>query len=183
MRLESEFSVPASPADAFELLADLETIAGCIPGGEVGPADPDGSHPARITVKLGPMRMSYRGTVAIQERDDAVRRALLAVSMREQRGQGTANASMTMTVTEEPVGSRVATTTDLQLGGRAAQLGRGVVEDVAQRMLADMAACIAARAPATPAGRKPVGGLQLLARALLARLWRAFGRSRTRTDR
>ena len=149
MRIERDFEVPAAPPEAYALLIDLERIAACIPGSEVGSRDDDGAHPAKITIRLGPMRMTYTGKVRIEDHDDDAHRAVLATNMREQSGQGAAKATMTMTVAESGTGSQVATVTDVELTGRAAQMGRGVVDDVAARMVADMATCIAARlAPA-----------------------------------
>jgi carbon monoxide dehydrogenase subunit G len=185
MRIENDFEVAASPSETYELLVDLERLAPCIPGGEVGPRADDGSHPASIAVRLGPMRMNYRGKVRITDRDDDAGRAVLAAEVREQRGQGTAKAKMTMAVGAGGSGSLVETVTDVKLTGRAAQMGRGVVEDVAARLVAEMAACIAARfAPAEGAGgpggvesaerAKPISGLRLMMRVLWERLKRVF---------
>jgi uncharacterized protein len=191
MRIEKDFEVPAAPLETYELLVDLERVAPYIPGGEVGAREDDGSHPASIAVSVGPMRMNYRGEIRIERRDDAARRAVLAADVREQRGQGTAKARMTMAVAAGASGSLVETVTDLKLTGRAAQMGRGVVDDVAARLVADMAACIAARfAPAEAAGEpggdggraepseraEPIKGIRLLARVLWERLKRAFRR-------
>jgi carbon monoxide dehydrogenase subunit G len=188
MRIENDFEVPAAPAETYALLVDLERVATCIPGGEVGARADDGSHPATIAVKLGPMRMTYAGKVRIDERDAAARRAVLAADVREQRGQGTAKATMTMAVGASGSGSRVETATDVRLTGRAAQMGRGVVDDVAARLVAEMAACIAARlAPAeaganggdgapAPESAKPISGLRLMVGVLWERLKRVFRR-------
>ena len=145
MRIEQDFEVPAAAPETYALLVDLEQVAACIPGSEVGAREGDGSHPARIAVKVGPMRMTYRGKVRIDEQDDAARRAVLAADLREERGQGAAQAEMTLTVAASGSGSRVETVTDVKLAGRAAQMGRGVVDDVAARLVAEMAACIASR--------------------------------------
>jgi uncharacterized protein len=193
MRVYNDFEVPAAPHDAFELLVDLERVGACIPGGEVGGREADGSHPANIAVALGPMRMNYRGKVRIEERDDAAHRAVLQADVREQRGQGTAKATMTMDVSAAGSASLVATVTDVKLTGRAAQMGRGVVDDVAARLVAEMAACIAARfqpqgtggaegagggprgGVAEPAERaKPIGGFRLMVRVFWERLKRLF---------
>ncbi|MQA73816.1 MAG: carbon monoxide dehydrogenase, partial [Solirubrobacterales bacterium] len=140
MRIENDFEVPAAPPQTYGLLVDLERVGPCIPGGEVGPRDDDGSHPATIAVKVGPMRMNYRGKVRIDEQDDAAHRAVLVADVREQRGQGTAKATMTMAVVAGGAGSLVETVTEVKLTGRAAQMGRGVVDDVAARLVGEMAA-------------------------------------------
>lgn len=145
MKVEQRFEVPASSAETYELLIDLERVASCIPGGEVGPREQDGSHPASIAVKLGPMRMLYKGRVQIGEVDHTTKRAVLEADVREQRGQGTAKATMSMLVLETTSGSLVDTVTEVSLTGRAAQMGQGIVNEVADRLVADMAACIAGR--------------------------------------
>ncbi|HZA90589.1 MAG TPA: SRPBCC family protein [Solirubrobacterales bacterium] len=189
MRIEQDFEVPAAPPEVYELLVNLERVGPCIPGGEVGRREDDGWHPTSIAVRLGPMRMNYRGQVRIESRDDAARRAVLAADLREQRGQGTATAKMTMAVAASGTGALVESVTDVRLTGRAGQMGRGVVDDVAVRLVAEMAACIAARfAPVEGAGEpggagagpperaKPISGLRLMARVLWERLKRAFRR-------
>jgi carbon monoxide dehydrogenase subunit G len=188
IEIENEFRVPADPGAVYDFLLDLEQVGGCIPGASVGSADDDGAHPAEIVVKLGPMRFTYRGSVRLEDRDEPARGATLSADVREARGQGTAQARMEMRVEGEDNGARVHTRTEVQLSGRAASMGRGVIDDVAARMVEDMAACVservgareAAAAPAppdAPAPREaPIGGLRLMARVLWARLKRLFKR-------
>jgi carbon monoxide dehydrogenase subunit G len=154
----------------------------------VGAAGDDGAHPAEIVVKLGPMRFNYRGTVRLDDRIEAERKATLTANVREARGQGSAKAWMEMTVEEEDNGARVYTRTEIQLTGRAASMGRGVIDDVAARIVEDMAECVTRRlgpqgapaaAPEAPPARPPaapVGGLRLIARVLWTRLKRLFKR-------
>jgi uncharacterized protein len=191
IEIQNEFSVPADPDAVYDFLLELEKVGGCIPGGEVGPAGDDGAHPAQIVVKLGPMRFTYRGTVRLEDREEAERRATLSADVREARGQGSAKARMEMRVEGEDNGARVLTRTEVQLTGRAASMGRGVIDDVAARMVDDMAACVtqrvgersaaaapgeAAPAEAASAPAAPISGLRLMIRVLGARLKRLFTR-------
>ncbi len=198
MQLTNEFTVDAVPQDVYLTLLDFERIGPCIPGASVGPADPRGAHPAEIAVRLGPMKLSYKGTVRLEDHDDANRRATLVADVREVRGQGSARARMSMSVTGEGAGARVASRTDVELSGRAAQMGAGIVEDVAQRLIGDMAANLErlleahartgngggpgpeTEATAPPVAR-PISGFRLLVRALWHRLWRRRRRSSTET--
>jgi carbon monoxide dehydrogenase subunit G len=180
IQIENDFSVPADPGVVYDYLLQLEQVGQCIPGGRVGPAGEDGAHPAEIAVKLGPMRFNYRGTVRLEDRVESERKATLTANVREARGQGSAKARMEMSVEEEDNGARVRTRTEVQLTGRAASMGRGVIDDVAARMVEDMAECVTKRlgaeqAAAAPAAA-PVGGLRLMARVLWARLKRLFKR-------
>ncbi len=186
MRIEKSFEIPAPPADAYALLIDLERVGACVPGGEISPAGEDGFHAAKIAVKLGPMRMTYAGKVRIGESDEAGRRAVLEADLREQRGQGNARATMTMTVGESAGGAAVATVTEVNLSGRAAQMAQGVIDEVADRIVGDMADCLAARfdgaeaaaggeAAAPPSEAKPINGLRLMLQIIWARIKRVFG--------
>jgi carbon monoxide dehydrogenase subunit G len=146
MEIATEFELALPPDEAYELLLDLERVAPCMPGATLGAEREDGARELDVTVRLGPMKMSYGGTVHVAERDDAARRAVLVGSAREKKGQGSASARITMTVS--PAGedrSRVDSTAVIDLTGRAAQTGRGLVEDVSRRMVGQMAECLAAK--------------------------------------
>jgi uncharacterized protein len=180
MKISTDFTVPLPPQEAYRFLLDLEQIAPCVPGGELGPAAEDGSHPATVTVRLGPMRLVYDGSLWISEQDDARRRAVLRAQARETGAQGSLEASMAMQVTPNGQGSRVAVLTELKLAGRAARIGRGIVEEVARRLFADMASCLEQRlterddqseAPRAVTKRH-VSGIKLFLRAVAERLSR-----------
>ncbi len=190
MEIEKQFEIPATPAATYAMLIDLERVGPCIPGGEIGASDGDGSHPAKIAVRLGPMRMSYSGKVRIEEASEAALRAVLEADLREQRGQGTAKARMTMLVSEAGGGSQVATVTAVKLSGRAAQMAQGVIDDVADRLVGEMASCLAARfEPAgegeerqAPPEAKPINGVRLMLQVLWTKIKRAFGGRRGDAD-
>lgn len=145
MQIKNEFSLDLPPDNAYALLLDLERVAPCVPGAELGAKRADGSHGIKLTVKLGPMRFVYDGAVQIAERDAAARRAVIVGEARETSGQGTAKATISMTVSGAGSVSQVTALADVSLTGRAAQMGRGMVDDVAKKMIADMANCLKTR--------------------------------------
>jgi len=139
MEIRNSFVVDAPPERVYEMLVDLERVGPAIPGATIGAAREDGAHPAQIVVKLGPMRMTYAGTVRIVDRDDAEGRAVLAADVKEARGQGNARARMTMQVAEKDRGASVDSLTEVDITGRAAAMGRGIIEDVATRLVGQLA--------------------------------------------
>jgi carbon monoxide dehydrogenase subunit G len=155
MDIASDFELNLPPDEAYALLLDLERVAPCMPGATLGDEREDGSRQLTVTVRLGPMKFVYGGTVRIAERDDAARRAVLVGAARETRGQGNASATITMTVSSADGGSRVDSQAAIELTGRAAQTGRGIVEDVSRRMVGQMAECLAAKTAAPEPAAKP----------------------------
>jgi carbon monoxide dehydrogenase subunit G len=154
MRFENSFEAPASPDDVYRAMLDITSVAGCLPGATVGDEKADGAYEATIAVKVGPIRLTYGGTVAIAERDDDARLATLVAEAREQRGQGTARATITMQVEPQDPGSRTVIGTDLSVTGRVAQMGQGIMQEVANSMIDQFAACLAQRL--SPAEQEPV---------------------------
>jgi carbon monoxide dehydrogenase subunit G len=140
MVIENEFDVAATPAEVYALMLDPERVGTCITGAEVTGRRDDGSYDAKVTVKLGPVKMTYRGTIAIVESDPTARTATMLAKGAEERGQGTAQATLGMAVTELEAGtSHVKVSADMLVTGRVAQMGRGVMQDVARRMMDQMA--------------------------------------------
>ncbi len=177
MQLVDEFFVSVAPDRAYALLLDIERVAPCIPGAELDPADPDGFNPGRVSVKLGPMKFVYTGRVRIAEQDGASRTAVIEGEGRATGGQDTARVRSLMEVMPEGEGSRVRITTDLEIRGRVAQMGQGVITDVSRRLVSQAAACIEARLASTGgasddglASAGPVGGISLMASVLGARV-------------
>lgn len=147
MNLVSSFSLDIPSASSYALLLDLDRVAPCLPGATLAPAVVEhGPRDLEMTVKLGPMTFRYRGELEIVERDVSILRAVLRGSAREVRGQGTANADLVMSVRDDGEGgSHVDIDATVDLTGRAAQLGGGMVEAVADRLVEDMARCLRLR--------------------------------------
>jgi uncharacterized protein len=165
MKLENTFTIDAPVDEVWNTMLDLERVAGCVPGSEVVGPSPDGGLEADIRVKVGPMSMKYRGVVVIVEEDAASGRAVMQAKAREAQGQGTATANMVMQVRDgSPV--EVSIVTDLDVTGRVAQMGRGVMQDVAGRVIADFAkgleAMIVAADPGSGAADPPISDAQAL---------------------
>ncbi len=145
MLIENEFTVQAPADEVYRLMLDVERVTPCIPGAEVLGGRDDGGFDAKVSMKMGPMSMGYKGSVAVTEQDDEARRAVLSAKGAEQRGQGNAQAKMTMEITDLGAeGSRVKVSSDIMVTGRVAQMGRGIMQDVATRMMGEMAKCMEA---------------------------------------
>jgi uncharacterized protein len=161
MKLQNEFTVPASVEQAWQVLLDVERVAPCLPGAALEGSDGD-EHKGTMTIKIGPITARYAGTVKIEEADEAARRAVMRAQARDQRGQGTAAATITSTMEEVEGGTRVRVETDMRVTGPAAQFGRGVMQDVSAKLMGRFADCLAEEiaggaAPAAPAAEAAGG--------------------------
>lgn len=143
MRFENDFSVDAPIDEVFAALLDLERVAPAMPGAEVTERIGEDAYKVAIKVKLGPMTMNYRGDVEVRDRDAASHTATMHVKAREARGQGTATADVVMRLAEQDGATHTRIEADVQLAGRAAAMGRGLIEDVSRKLVDQFAGNLA----------------------------------------
>jgi carbon monoxide dehydrogenase subunit G len=143
MKLENEFTVPASIDEAWTVLLDVPRVAPCLPGATVEPGGEEGEFHGAMKIKIGPITASYKGTVKIQEADEAAHRVAMRAQAKDARGQGTAAATITSSMQETSGGTKIMVVTDLRVTGPAAQFGRGVMQDVSAKLMTRFAECLA----------------------------------------
>ncbi|MGW2719301.1 SRPBCC family protein [Streptomyces sp. NPDC001492] len=144
MELHHEFTVPVPVDEAWQTLLDIERIAPCMPGAMVEEYDGK-TVTGSVKVKVGPITVTYKGTAVFEEQDETAHRMVLIAGGRETRGQGTARATVTGTLSERDGGTAVSVRTDLTVTGRPAQFGRGVMADVGDRLVGQFAQCLSER--------------------------------------
>ncbi len=158
MKLENEFSVAAPLEQTWATLLDIPRVAGCLPGATLESDGADGVFRGRMRMKLGPMTVGYEGTAQMGEVDEDEHSATIDVRAKEVKGQGSASARIRNQLRGGDGVTHVSVVTDLNITGRPAQFGRGIMEDVATRMLADFAKRLEAevsRPAANGAGAAP----------------------------
>jgi len=150
MKLEQSFEVKAPIDEVWAALIDLERVAPCLPGAAITGHDEDGTYHGEFKVKLGPTTASYRGTVLIEDADEAAHRATMRAKGTDKRGQGGAAATIVNTLTSVDGATRVDAVTDYTITGRLASFGRGgMIQDISNRLLGDFSTCLQAQL-ATP---------------------------------
>ena len=157
MRLENTLSIPVPAEEAWEVLLDIERIAPCVPGAALTSHDGGRFH-GKVKVKLGPIGLTYNGTVAFISRDAAAKAAVMEASGRETRGGGTAKAGITCRLIVHGDTTDVLVETDLAITGKPAQFGRSTLADVATTLIGQFAANLAdviAAHPAADTGTTP----------------------------
>ena len=168
VQLENSFTVAIPVARAWEVLLDIERIAPCMPGAALDIVDGD-DFSGRVKVKLGPITLTYQGNASFVEKDESARRAVIKARGKDQRGNGTASATVTAQLTDVAGATRVDVLTDLDITGRPAQFGRGVMVDVGNKLIGQFADRLATQlseethqpqqSPGVPGdGRRAAGG-------------------------
>jgi uncharacterized protein len=162
MQLENKFTIDAPIDKAWEALNTPETIAPCFPGATLQEYEGD-SFTGTVKVKLGPISLTYKGKGTYVSRDDENHKVVIDANGRDSRGNGTAKATVTGTmVADGPDRTAVTMVTDMTITGRPAQFGRGVISDVADKIIGQFSACVASKlAPelsGAAAGAAPASG-------------------------
>jgi len=140
MEMDHSFTVPVPPDRAWDVLLDVEKIAPCMPGATVDEFDGE-VVTGRIKVKVGPVSLTYRGTAKFTERDPDARVIVLEASGKETRGAGTASATVRATLEPESGGEGTTASmhTTMNVTGRPAQFGRGVMIEVGSKLVEQFA--------------------------------------------
>ena len=140
MEMDHSFTVPVPPDRAWDVLLDVQRIAPCMPGASV--EDFDGEVvTGRIKVKVGPVSLTYRGTAKFTERDPEAKVIVLEASGKETRGAGTASATVRAMLEPESGGeaTKASMHTTMNVTGRPAQFGRGVMVEVGSKLVEQFA--------------------------------------------
>ncbi|MFD3456923.1 SRPBCC family protein [Streptomyces sp. NPDC058691] len=153
MDFTNAFRVSLPPAQAWELLTDVERIAPCMPGAQLTGRDGE-AYQGVVKVKVGPMTIQYKGVAEFEELDEEGRTAVLRARGRDSRGQGNADARITARLAADgEAATAVTVETRLTVTGKVAQFGKGMIEEISRKLLAQFVDALerqlaAERAPA-----------------------------------
>jgi carbon monoxide dehydrogenase subunit G len=201
VEFDNSFEVPLPPAEAWTVLMDIRRIAPCMPGAELTDTIDDKTYKGKISVRLGPVALTFAGVIKFEELDDVNHQARVKAQGSDAKGRGAANASASFRLEPAGAGSKVLVHTDLSLSGAVAQYGRGVgvIQATAAQIMTQFANNLkaqigtervpAASAPAPaptsasspssrPPAAKPISGFSLMAKVIWDSIVRLFsGRS------
>lgn len=157
MELKHHFVVPGSLEDTWHSFNQLEDIAPCFPGATLTSVNGD-QFTGTVKVKLGPIAMIYTGTGEFLERNQATHTVVISATGKDKRGNGTAGATVTAVLAPDGDGTAVDVTTDMNVTGKPAQFGRGVIQDVSDKLLAQFVQCVIGKVGDGAAGAVEPGG-------------------------
>ena len=195
MLVENEFTSPAPVDRLWAYLLDVERVAPCLLGAELTETVDDRNWKGKVLMKLGPVSLSFAGSVAMDERDDVSHRVVLHAKGMEQKGKGAANAVVTSWLEPGEGVTIVKMRADITLTGAVAQLSRGLLPDISKKLTQQFADCLQASMAASEAAVAPngvdvapsragaIGGFRLGAWALVRAVGRFCGRLFGQTSR
>jgi carbon monoxide dehydrogenase subunit G len=166
MELTHRFTVPTGVEETWAHFGNIAEVAECFPGATVNDVEGDTFH-GSCKVKLGPIALVYNGSGTFVEKDDAAHRFVVDAKGKDKRGNGTAGAKVTLSMDGNGETTDVEVLTDLAITGKPAQFGRGVMQDVSDKLLGQFVACLETRLaggtdelpgePGQPAAAAPPG--------------------------
>ncbi len=194
MEFDNKFEVPLPVAEAWVVLMDIERIVPCMPGAEITEIIDQDNFKGKVSVRLGPVALTFAGRAEFVERDEQAFSARVKAQGSDSKGRGGANADVTFgLVSAGENATSVEIHTNLQLSGSVAQYGRGVgmIADVASQIIGKFADCLrdqvanagspAETEAAPPPQAAPVSvtsvGLRALWNAVVRSIKRMFGAS------
>lgn len=142
MIIENEFTVPASADKVMTYLLDVEKVAKCLPGAVLTQIVDAQTYKGEMKIKMGPLDLTFAGTVTITELDNDTGRITMKAKGMEKKGKGMADAIVVAQITESGGSTHVKVTQDVNMSGQVAQFGRGMIADVAGSMMTGFAACL-----------------------------------------
>lgn len=144
MKLEHSFTVPADLDTVWQAVLDPERVAPCMPGATLSEVDGD-AFKGSVKVKLGPISLLYKGSGEFLSKDEDAHTVVIKASGKDSRGNGTAAATVSVTLTPDGDATKGAVVTDLSITGKPAQFGRGLISEVGGKILDTFATCLATK--------------------------------------
>ncbi|MGW1716607.1 SRPBCC family protein [Streptomyces sp. NPDC002156] len=135
MKIDNEFEVGVPVERAWQALTDLESLAPCMPGAQLTGVE-DEVYRGRVKVKVGPVISQFAGTARFVEKDEAAHHAVISAVGKDTRGAGNASATIDARLRAEGAGTVVTVSTDLNISGKLAQFGSGMIKEISEKLFA-----------------------------------------------
>jgi len=154
MKIDNEVRVDAPIEQAWKALTDLEGLAPCMPGAQLTSVEGEVYH-GKVRVKVGPVISQFQGTATFAEKDESNHTAVIKAVGKDVRGQGNASATVNARLTPDGTGTAVTVSTDLNISGKLAQFGSGMIKEISEKLFGQFIANVEAQLHADPAPASP----------------------------
>ena len=155
--IHERFTLDAAPDRVWAYLVDPTRIVVCLPGAELTGQDDERTYSGVVSVKLGAVKMSYRGKVVFEEVDEERYFVRIVGKGQEKTGSGTATMTMESRVTAtDGGGTEVSVNADVVLAGKIVRFGRGMIQSVSEGIFQEFTTRLAAAIADETAGAEPI---------------------------
>src|SRR4029078_13687110 len=127
--------VSAAPRAVWDILSNPKAVVECVDGAEVGDQHEDGSYDAKLVVKFGPARVSFKTRFTL-ELDAAAMTGRVESRGKDNQGGTRVKTTMTFKVTEgaAPGSAVIPIDAQFEISGKLASLVEGGANIVVKRM-------------------------------------------------
>ena len=137
MELVNEFTVKRPIEQTWNTLTDVPTITPCLPGAALEAIDGN-TYSGVVRLKVGPITANFKGDASFIEKDDVKHRAVLDAKGRDTGNKGNAAAIIIAQLESIDANTtKVGVSTDLKITGKFAQFGRGAMQEISNKLLAE----------------------------------------------
>jgi uncharacterized protein len=144
IKISETFGVPAQPGTVWQIISNPQVVVGCVPGAALGEQRGDGSFEASVTVKFGPVRVTFNGLVSLELAPDSMTGTVIARG-RDTQGGTRFTSPMQFEVTGAESGSTVSISGDVEISGKLAGVIEAGAPIVVRRMSGEFAQNLAKR--------------------------------------
>ena len=135
VKISKTFFIRASINDVWDFMTDIKSVSSCIPGAQYNESLENNEHSVMLTVKVGPIKSSYRSKVAIKSLDKSNYTMEIEGSGTDTKGKGGANMEMTGKLIDNGDGTTGVTgESTVTIQGMLAQFGSRMIEDVSNQL-------------------------------------------------
>jgi len=138
--LNKVFPLDGSVEDAWQILKDIEAVAGCMPGAEITDTIDEHNYKGNVKVKIGPMNVAFHGDITVQDIDAGERQIHLIAKGQDSKGSSSASMDLVARVREsESSASELAGDAGVTVNGKLANFGGRMMTQVSDQILGQFA--------------------------------------------
>lgn len=142
MEFTNQFTVDAPLPVVWTFLTNVQEVAPCVPGAEITEALDETHFKGVMKVKLGPVQITFQGAIEMHP-DETARSITLIAKGQGLKGMGSASGTIVSRLTEAGSdATNVEIKSQVDVTGKVAQFGRGIMQDVAGRQIKQFAGCL-----------------------------------------
>ena len=140
MELDGEFHIPTTRERVWRALNDPDILRRAVPGCEALEKTSDNEFTAKVTLKIGPVKASFKGRVTLSDLDPP---NSYSITGEGQGGvAGFARGSAKVTLSEDGEGTCLRYTATATVGGKLAQVGQRMIAGASRKLASEFFAAL-----------------------------------------